>query len=110
MVRARAVVTDDAHLIKSGLFGDALITVGEVRPAAFVPKNAVQRHEGNDFVFVREEPDLFALRRVALGNFRDGNVEVLLGLNSNDSIVTGGSFIVMSEFLKSRLGAGCVDE
>ena len=71
---------------------------------------SVQRHEGNDFVFVRDESDLFALRRVALGNALAGNVEVLLGLNSTDSVVTEGSFIVMSEFLKSRLGAGCVDD
>ena len=110
MVRARAVVTDDAHLIKSGLFGEAQITIGDVRPAAFVPMTSVQRHEGNDFVFVRDESDLFALRRVALGNALAGNVEVLLGLNSTDSVVTEGSFIVMSEFLKSRLGAGCVDD
>ncbi|MCB1120973.1 MAG: efflux RND transporter periplasmic adaptor subunit [Verrucomicrobiae bacterium] len=110
MVRARAVVTDDAHLIKSGMFGDAQITVGDIRPAAFVPMTSVQRHDGNDFVFVRNETDLFSLRRVALGNSDADKVEVLLGLNPTDSVVTEGSFIVMSEFLKSRLGAGCVDD
>jgi hypothetical protein len=40
----------------------------------------------------------------------DGDVQVLEGLDSKDSVVTDGSFIVMSEFLKSRLGAGCVDD
>jgi hypothetical protein len=59
---------------------------------------------------VKDSADLFALRRVNLGNSMDGDVQVLEGLDSKDSVVTDGSFIVMSEFLKSRLGAGCVDD
>ncbi len=31
------------------------------------------------------------------------------GINETDQVVIQGSFIVMSEFLKSRLGAGCTD-
>ncbi len=57
----------------------------------------------------RDEPDLFSLRRVALGPARGDSVEVLAGLDLAEDVVTGGSFIVMSEFLKSRLGAGCTD-
>ena len=74
-----------------------------------MPRDSVQHHEGGSFVFVRNEPDLFALRRVALGTTYGDIIEVLDGLGPDDTIVTGGSFIVMSEFLKSRLGAGCTD-
>ena len=109
MVRARALVTDDADRIKTGLFGKARIVTGEVRPATIVPREAVQRHEGGTYVFVRDEPDLFSLRRVALGGSKGDRVEVLKGLEPHDTVVTSGSFLVMSEFLKSRLGAGCVD-
>lgn len=109
MVRARALVTENADSIKTGFFGEAKIKTGDSRAAAVVPRDAVQSHEGNAFVFVRNEPDLFSLRRVSLGASNGENVEVLAGLNSADAVVVGGSFIVMSEFLKSRLGAGCAD-
>lgn len=109
MVRARALVTDGAEQIKTGLFGQARILTGKERPATLIPQGAVQRHEGNSFVFVQHEPDLFALRRVALGASVGERVEVLDGLEPVDPVVTEGSFIVMSEFLKSRLGAGCAD-
>lgn len=109
MVRARALVTDGAGMIKTGMFGEARIRTGDTRPAAIVPRDAVQRHEGGAFVFVRDEPDLFALRRVALGEASGDEIAVVAGLEPGDPVVTEGSFIVMSEFLKSRLGAGCVD-
>ncbi len=110
MIRARALVTENAEKLTSGLFGKIYIAIGKKELSAIVPKESVQRHEGSDFVFVQNAPDLFALRRVYLGNAKDGQVQVLAGLSPRDSIVTDGSFIVMSEFLKSRLGAGCVDD
>ncbi len=109
MVRARALVTDDAEQIKTGLFGQARVLTGEIRQTTFVPRDTVQHYEGGSFVFVQSEPDLFALRRVALGASMGEQVEVITGLEPADPVVTEGSFIVMSEFLKSRLGAGCAD-
>ncbi len=109
MVRARAVVREGAQQIKTGLFGKARIFTGDAQPATLVPRDAVQRHDRGTFVFVQDEADLFSLRRVALGATHGDSVEVLAGLTPTESIVTDGSFIVMSEFLKSRLGAGCAD-
>lgn len=110
MLRARATVSENAEQLTSGLFGKIFITTGRKRLSAILPKDSVQRHEGADYVFVQNAPDLFALRRVSLGQARNGEAHVLAGLDSRDSVVTDGSFIVMSEFLKSRLGAGCVDD
>lgn len=110
MVRARALVSNAGGCIKTGLFGEARILTGDMRPAAVLPRDAVQLHEGRAFVFVPAEPDLFALRRVTPGRTIGHNIHILAGLNRGDSVVTDGSFIVMSEFLKSRLGAGCVHE
>ena len=109
MVQARAVVAPEGRRITTGLFGKAHIAIGVSQQGAILPRSAVQRHEGRDFVFVRDSEDLFALRRVQLGNSRGGQVEILAGVEPSESVVTQGSFIAMSEFLKSRLGAGCVD-
>ncbi len=107
MVKARALVTDGAEQIKTGLFGKAKIMFDDRRPVTIVPRDAVQRHQGGTFVFVQDEVDLFSIRRVALGQSHGQTIEVLAGLAANDPVVTEGSFVVMSEFLKSRLGAGC---
>lgn len=108
MVRARAVVEPDGRPMTAGLFGKANIVIGDRQPGTLLPREAVQRHEGKDFVFVREADDLYALRRVELGAQSNGQVEVLRGLSADESVVVTGSFIAMSEFLKFRLGAGCV--
>lgn len=108
MVQARAVVSPEGLHLTTGLFGKATIAIGETQNGALLPRSAVQRHQGADFVFVRDSADLFALRRVQLGNARGDRIEVLDGLSPSDAVVTEGSFIAMSEFLKSRLGAGCV--
>ncbi len=110
MVRARALVEDPERRAKTGLFGEVRILNGDERSAAIVPRDTVQRHEGADFVFVQDAPDLFSLRRVALGDSDGEVIHIVAGVEPDEPIVVENSFIVMSEFLKSRLGAGCVDE
>jgi cobalt-zinc-cadmium efflux system membrane fusion protein len=110
MIRARALVMDPEQRLKTGLFGEGRISNGNRRPSAILPRDAVQAYEGADFVFVQDAPDLFLLRRVSLGDVEGENIHILAGLTPNDPVVVENSFIVMSEFLKSRLGAGCVDD
>jgi len=108
LVRARAVATHGVEQVKAGMFGRARVFTGQTVPGVLVPTEAVQYHEHHPYVFVRQEPDLFALRRVAVGVAGADRTEILAGLHPDEAVVASG-FLVMSEFLKSRLGAGCVD-
>ena len=54
--------------------------------------------------------DLFEVRPVTLGAKHDGQIEVTAGLQPDDLVVIAGAFALKSQFLISRLGAGCVDE
>jgi len=87
--------------------GEAQIVVGESREAAMVPQDALQRYEGGTYIFVRDEPDLFSMRRITTGSFIGDQVEILEGLRTNEAVVVSGSFIVLSEALKWKMGAGC---
>jgi cobalt-zinc-cadmium efflux system membrane fusion protein len=107
MIRARAIVEDAQAAIRKGLFGEATIAVGNRRPMSLVPGAAIQQYEGATYVFVRNEADLYSLRRVQLGSAQGDRVEILSGLQASEPVVVEGAFVVMSEFLKSRLGAGC---
>ena len=75
-----------------------------------VPAAAVQRVDGHPFVFTRLEDDLFELRRVAIGPTSGETVAIAAGLSTHDEVVVAHSFTLKSELLKSRLGAGCVDD
>lgn len=111
MVQARAVVDNTARSLSAGSFGDAVLFVAEAQDSVEIAKDAVQRYEGGTYVFVEIEDDLYSLRRVTMVEGQSGDsVAVLAGLRSGEPVVTTGAFTVMSEFLKSRLGAGCVDD
>lgn len=110
MVKARAVVPNAARKLKAGMFGEARILLDETALALSLPRSAIQRLEGRPYVFVKLEDDLYALRRVLLGADDGRSMDVLEGIRPDDAVVVEGAFTVMSEFLKSRLGAGCVEE
>lgn len=109
MVRARAVAPNEDGVLRAGLFGQARITGAPGVSIWRVPRNSVQRVDGKPFIFVRLEPDLYAARRVTLASTNDRFAEVITGLSENENIVTEGAYVVLSEMLKSRLGAGCAD-
>jgi len=109
MLKARAIVTNNGTL-KKGLFGHALIKIGKAIPSYYISKDAMQKYERNPFVFVKVEDDLFDFRRVATGRKNGSTIEILSGIQEDSRVVVAGTFTVMSEFLKSRLGAGCVDD
>jgi len=111
MVRARAVVSNAGRTLSAGMFGDAQVNVADAASAVDVPAEAIQRFEDKPYVFVKLEDDLYSLRRVAtIDRPSHDMVAVVDGLRANEPVVATGAFTVMSEFLKSRLGAGCVDD
>ena len=110
MVKGRAVVPNPDRLMRHGMFGQAHLRTESASDALYVPADAVQQIDGFPFVFAPLADDLFELRRVALGGRGGAGVAIVAGLNPEEEIVVTHSFTLKSEFLKSRLGAGCVDE
>jgi cobalt-zinc-cadmium efflux system membrane fusion protein len=109
MVEARAEVANPDRMLRHGMFGRARIDSQRSSWALWIPADAVQHVDGHPFVFARLADDLFELRKVAIGGSAGGRVAVTAGLQPEDEIVVAHSFILKSELLKSRLGAGCVD-
>ncbi len=110
MLKIRAEVDNPNRVLKQGLFGQARLLSGDERHRLLVPNEAVQRVDGNPFVFARQDNDLYELRRVALGSRTNQMVEIVQGLSTEEEIVIDNSFVLKSELLKSRMGAGCVHQ
>lgn len=110
MVRARAVVPNQDQQLRAGMFGDARVHLSSSGPVLNVPVDAVQHFENRSYVFVKHADDLYGLRRVTVARSTDDVIAVTAGLLPNEPVIVEGAFTAMSEFLKSRLGAGCVDD
>lgn len=107
MITARALVRNPEGILKDGLFGKVRLPKAGKSKRVGLPTGAVQRFEGEDYVFVKLEEDLYEMRKVWKEGGEAGRVSILGGLEPEETVVLAGSFLVKSEFLKSRLGAGC---
>ncbi len=110
LVKARAEVQNMDRRLRDGMFGEVRVILDDAVSTLRVPKEALQRIEQQPYVFVRAAADLFDLRRVVVGEQNGHTVEIVAGIGPDDAVVVDGTFTMKSEFLKSRLGAGCVDD
>lgn len=109
MARGRAEVSNADGRLKAQMFARARIVTSNSDRAVNVPQSALQNVSGMTVVFVKSSEDIFEARPVQLGAKHNGNVEIVTGLKANEQVVVAGSFALKSQFLISRLGAGCVD-
>ena len=114
----RAAIANPAGQWKAGMFVDVRITIGAQTDALAIPSGAVHYFGNEPFVFVDLTDGLYEVRRVDLARSAPAQrgalpdqerAFVIAGLALHDRVVTERSFLVKSEFQKSRLGAGCVD-
>ena len=109
MLQARVLLPNPQGLLKAGLFGRANLVGTVSQTDIVVPAEAVQDIDGRPVIFTKLEDDLYESRLVQLGAKQNGHVAILAGLRPEDRVVTDGSYIVKSELLKARMGAGCTD-
>jgi len=110
MLRGRAIVKNPDLLLKHGMFGKSSLLSEQPDKGLYVPVESIQRFNNKSFLFVKLSDDLYEIRRVVPGSRHDDKVEIIEGVSPHDKVVAAGSFTLKSEFLKSRLGEGCVDE
>ena len=110
MLKARAVVPKSGVRLKHGMFGQVRVVSNRLATGLYVPAESLHRFDGKPFVFTKVYNDLFEIRRVDVGGRNGKSIEILTGLSMEDQVVVAHSFTIKSEFLKARLGAGCVDE
>lgn len=109
-LKARVVVPNPDGFLRPGMFVTirVLIPGGEGKALA-VPKAAVLSDEGRSFVFVHKEGEYWVRRPVTVGRNLGEMVEIASGLSVGQKIVADGAFLLKSDVLRSKLGAGCAD-
>jgi len=108
-VKARIVVPNpDGHL-RPGMFVNIRVFLPGGGSVLAVPKVAVLSDEGRTFVFVHKEGDYWVRRPVTLGRRLGDMVEIRKGLAPGQTIIADGSFLLKSDVLRKKMGAGCAD-
>jgi membrane fusion protein, heavy metal efflux system len=108
-VRVRVELPNPDGALRAGAFLRATIEVETPRAALLVPRDAVQRAQAHDLVFVRTAPGEYEPVNVRLGARAGPDVEVAAGLRPGVHVVTTGAFALKTEILKDSIGAGCAD-
>jgi cobalt-zinc-cadmium efflux system membrane fusion protein len=91
------------------MFAAVRLLVESDATALAVPAEAVLEDEGRSFVFVRRDKEYFVRRPVRVGRRAGGLVEIVDGLVGGEAVAARGAFLLKSDVLREKMGAGCAD-
>ena len=108
-VKVRVEVDNPAGRLLAGMFAAVKVFLPGTDEALAVPRNAVLEDEGRSFVFVHHQGEYYVRRPVAVGRTWAEWIEIEKGLEPPQTVVADGSFLMKSDVLRSKMGAGCAD-
>lgn len=107
-VTARAEVPNPDRLLRANQFVSARILADAPATAVTVPREAIQRVEGHEVVFVRSEAGIYLPRVVEQSG--DGELVAVSGkVEPGDLVVTQGAVFLRTEVMPGSIGAGCCE-
>jgi cobalt-zinc-cadmium efflux system membrane fusion protein len=108
-IKVRAMLKNDDALLRPGMFCAAQVVFDTPEQILAVPTHAVVADAGKQFLF-RLVRDHFALRTdVQVGRTFVESLEIVQGVSEGDKIVGRGAFLLKSDVLREKMGAGCAD-
>ena len=108
-VKVRVDVKNPDGRLLSGMFAAVKVFLPGTDEALAVPRDAVLEDEGRSFVFIHHHDDYYVRRPVSVGRTWAGWVEINKGLEPSQTVVAEGAFLMKSDVLRSKMGAGCAD-
>jgi len=88
-IALRARVANPEGKLLPGMFARVRLTVGENPDALFVPEESLIP-SGNTFTVFKVVDGMVEAAPVTIGKRRPGSVEILSGLQADDTVITGG--------------------
>lgn len=108
-LNVRVSLNNKENRLRPGMFCHARIYNGESGDVLTIPKDAVLNDEGKTFVFKHVKEDFYLQVFVKTGRKDINSIEILNGLTAGDEVVTAGAFMLKSDVLREKMGAGCAD-
>jgi len=108
-IPVRVRVDNAEGKLRPGMFVDVTVPLSTGEMVLGIPNDAVVSDEGISFVLKHWKENFWVRQNVQLGQVMGDFVEVLDGLGEGDSIVVSGAFLLKSDLLREKMGAGCAD-
>lgn len=108
-LKVRVGVPNPKGKLRAGMFVNVELYLPSGPDALVVPRAALLSDEGRSFVFVRHQGEYWVRRPVETGRSSGGQVEITKGLAGGETVATEGCFLLKSDVLRSKMGAGCAD-
>lgn len=102
-LEARIEVDNSSGKLKPGMFATVSLPTDKLENQLLIPDDAVQNIRGATCVFVEEQPGKYRLVVISIGQQLDGHAQVMDGLTDGARVVTSGSFVLKSVFLKASM-------
>jgi cobalt-zinc-cadmium efflux system membrane fusion protein len=108
-LKVRVQVPAHDGRLRPGMFATVEVELPSGRTATLAPRDAILNDEGRQFVFLHWRDDLWLQRQVVLGEADGERVEIVSGLEPGAAVVVAGGFMLKSDVLRAKMGAGCAD-
>jgi len=108
-VKVRIAVKNAQGKLRSGMFAAVQLYLPGNEEALALPRAAVLSDEGRSFIFLHRQGEFYLRRPVETGRASVDWVEVKKGLGGGETVVVDGAFLLKSDVLRSKMGAGCAD-
>jgi cobalt-zinc-cadmium efflux system membrane fusion protein len=108
-VKVRIGVQNRDGKLRAGMFAAVQLYLPGAQEALALPRAAVLSDEGRSFVFVHQRGEYWLRRPVQTGRASLDWIEVPAGLAGGETVVADGAFLLKSDVLRSKMGAGCAD-
>ncbi|MBI5836788.1 MAG: efflux RND transporter periplasmic adaptor subunit [Candidatus Eisenbacteria bacterium] len=108
-VKLRVEVKNPRGRLLAGMFANVQVFLPGTQEALAVSRAAVLEDAGRSFVFIHHHGEYYVRRPVQPGRSWGERVEILSGLRGGETVICDGSFLMKSDVLRSKMGAGCAD-
>ncbi len=105
--RARVTLDNPDRFLRPGMFGSVELRVQAAGTSLSIPSSSICRDGDQAFVFVHSQGDLYFRRQVRTGREADDRIEIRSGVEPDQQVVADGSFLLKSDVLREKMGAGC---
>ena len=109
MLEVQLAAKNPDELLRPGMFAKIRLFFETAQDQTLLSTTAIMDDEGSRFVFKQIEPNLFLRQPVVVGRKVGDKTIIQSGVAAGDVIVVDGAFLLKSDVLREKMGAGCAD-
>ncbi len=107
MLEVQLAVKNPDELLRPGMFIEGTLQIGEGAAKPSLPATAILEDEGKQFVFIKHQDSMLFRRNITIDSQQGDTVFIGSGIKAGDEVVVEGSFLLKSDILRGKMGAGC---